>query len=105
MLGEAAPKIHLRVLHEATRQQHVRTERHGPPPEFAQPLANDAEVLDVLRVLGRSDGRHDLVQHQLDRPHPRPERYLGKDGPVITTHPTHSDLHPGIPHGWQSMTV
>ena len=24
MLGEAAPKIHLRVLHEATRQQHVR---------------------------------------------------------------------------------
>jgi hypothetical protein len=47
-------------------------------------------VLDVLRVLGRSDGRHDLVQHQLDRPHPRPERYLGKGGPVVTTHPMHS---------------
>ena len=42
------------------------TEEHRPAPEFGQQLALNPDVLDVLGVGWRLDGRNDLVELDSD---------------------------------------
>ena len=52
----------LGVFVEALGQEHVGAEEHRPPPELAQQIALDADVLDELGVLRRLDGGDLLVE-------------------------------------------
>src|SRR4029453_10525662 len=54
--GERIPGLWMRG--KSLREQHVRAEKHRPPPELRQAFALNADVLDVLR-LGRVGNRWD----------------------------------------------
>ena len=65
---ERIARIRMRV--EAVGQKDVRAQVHVTTPELREFLAAHADVLDVLRVLGRRDGRNFLVES--DRHHAPP---------------------------------
>lgn len=56
----------LRVLVEALRQQHMRSQVQEPAPERGKRFALDLDVADVLRVFGLRDRRDLLVQRDRD---------------------------------------
>ena len=52
---------------ETFGQQHMCAEIHRPAPKLRQALALNPDVLDVLRIFRRLDGRNDFVERDGER--------------------------------------